>query len=70
MPINHPHPSLKNLCEIAKDTPLSYAPGNWAQSEKAIWCMGFCEALTLVLAYIDGRAMDGLDPQSGTRPHG
>jgi hypothetical protein len=61
------HKSLRNLCEHAKDAPLGYSPNGWSPSERAIWCMGFCEAMTMVLAYIDGKSLPHVDPQSGTR---
>lgn len=51
------HKSLKNLCEQAKASPLQYASIEvrvWGtKSEKAVWSMGFCEAMSIVLAYID-----------------
>lgn len=45
--------SLKNLCDMARDAPLGYAPHGWSASEQAVWCMGFSEALSMVLAYIE-----------------
>lgn len=45
--------SLKQLCNHALDNPLGFAPEGWAASEQAVWCMGFSQAFSMVLSYIN-----------------
>ena len=56
--------SLRNLCKQAADSPMGYAPQDWVRSEQAVWCMGFCEAMNMVLAYIDGTPPSPITAQS------
>jgi hypothetical protein len=47
------HKSLKMLCIEYMAFNIDHAPKNLSAYDKALWCMGFDDAMNRVLAYIE-----------------